>query len=271
MVVGGAEILDVALTSIGREVGVLTVEQGKPVGKREKRLSDVALPADGMPQAQGALHAAHERVDGQIIGRVLPAVVGHIERHFGEIRIMGIAHQCGVFALTANAACKLLRSVLHAIEPHILGQRAYGFVEKCIEPLTQGVDALTAAGGIAHGVVDLAVKCLVIARGMIVVVAHCATGVEQGEQMGCYTTQTDTVGTTGTEIGMFGLSGKFVSGNKIDGKIDRVAPLQAFALDGGQHGISPAQRAVALVFHWSYLVHHLYLERQVSVVAVVVA
>ena len=157
--------------------------------------------------------------------------------------MVGEARHGEIFAAHAYAVGELERCVFGSEHVHLLGQRSYALVEESFCALLHLAQVARRVGehlqAFREGVV------VDVAR-MVGVVGHDAVFVEQAQQQRRRSAQRHAVEAFREEVEAC-LLVELVARYVVDGEVHRVAHLYVFALDGGEHGVRPAERAVALV------------------------
>ena len=203
-----------------------------------------------MTRAQRALDDGHERVEGYVEKRVAQLVVGHFQ---GEALTVGVVCKRGqrlIFVSHAHAAPELLRSVFGTEHVDVARHVARLAVEQVLQVAAEAVEAVpTAAGSIGqtrhaarqHVPVD-------VVMAVVVVVGVYAIFIDKVQRHSRHATHRQRFAALCQEVALALLAEPLP--RQVDGRqIHRVAPDQMLRLDGGQHGVHPAERTMPLLLH----------------------
>lgn len=257
MIVSGAERLKGTLPVELVIVRLVVLQYGDTTLKVKTGLADVALPTDRMAMLERMDDGMHERVDRHVEEMVTHLIVRDLQDKRLAKRMMGEARQREIFLGTAHAMGKLQRRVAGSQHHDGTGQIT-DLLVKCF----------------VHAPVHLpersACPCNLLYRaghdrivdGLLIVIAvvgqHAIHRHEIKDHRRHATHRHLTV--VAVEIEMRRLVFQHHPGQIVNRQVHRVALHEMLRLDGSQHGIDPAQRAVALVENGCGLDDHVITE-----------
>lgn len=254
VVVGGLKLLESPLPiRLGRLV-TLIGQCGATAPKVEPRLGDVALPAHGMPMAQGTNNDVHQPVDRNVIKRVEHTVVCRLHDERLAKGMVGETRQRHIVALNVNALGKLARGVAHAKHEKRRRKVTYLPIEVVAKP---GVEHPQAPRRARHLHGDSRKGTVVYAaQGMVAVVRLHAITLNELQRHRSHAAKRHPYPAT-REKASARLLLQPQSGEIVGREVNGVAHLQPLGLNGGKHGIGPTKLAATLVFHRGGLQHNL--------------
>ena len=219
---------------------------GRSSSEIEAGRGDIALPIDGSSAAQATHNELHQRVERQVEHTVGIEIVGHFEHELSAKSMVGEARYGLIFTATAHTMCEFSGRIVGPKHVNLLaGKVTYGSIENGIGPLIEGRKRMRCAGGLLQS----ADNDVVVGRfGMIGVVGAGAISLQQGEQTGAHATQVDGARAAREVITAHTL-GEQAACHVVDAQVDRVTLHQMIGLDGGQHGVGPAERTAVLLLH----------------------
>ena len=159
---------------------------------------------------------------------------------------MGEAGELQILAWPAHAVAELQRRILCAQHEHIARHEAHLAVEEVVQPSVHLPQRCR--GPRRH--LRLARQHVVVDALQVVVgvVSQRAVSLGQSEEHRRHAPQAHPLGAAGEEVALCLLAEEHTRGI-VGREVHRVAHHEMLGLDGGQHGIGPAERAAPLVFH----------------------
>ena len=227
------------------------VGDGQSCGEVEARFADIAFPANRVSPADRLFDERQQRVHRQVEEGVAVGVVGHVEHHVLAEGTVGVAGQGHILVGQAHAMGKFAGGIFCAIHELIAGHGTNLVVECLLHFLRKLRPADAAVGCHVGHVGQLALQHPVVALvAVVAVVAQQSVFHDAVDEPWRHAPQADGA-VVAAQVAVEGELPEQVARHKVGREVHRVALHDVLGLNGGQHGIGPAEVAVALVLDGS--------------------